>query len=177
MAKLILFTACSLDGFIAGPKGEIDWLFQDADYGYTDFYSSIGSLVMGYKTYEVVKAFGNPYPHLDRDNYIFSRSQHEDYESVKFVKEDPVLFIKGLKERQVEDIWLVGGGLLNGLMLENDLIDEMVMSIHPVTLGHGIPLFAQHPYKVSEFDLAESKAFPSGMMQVTYRKKIKDTEI
>ena len=171
MAELILFTACSLDGFIAGPKGEIDWLFQDSDYGYTDFYSSIGSMVMGYKTFEVVNAFEGPYPHLDRENYVFSRSKHEDREAISFISEDPVQFIKRLKEEKTDDIWLVGGGLLNGMMLENELIDEMVLSIHPLTLGHGIPLFAQHPFKVVKFDLVNCVNFPSGMIQLTYRKK------
>ena len=171
MAKLILFTAVSLDGFIAGPKGEINWLFQDADYGFTDFYASIGSLVMGYSTFEVVKNFEGPYPHSDRDNYVFSRSERPPFENVQFINENPADFIRKLKTELLEDIWLVGGGQLNGIMLENNLIDELTLSIHPVTLGHGIPLFHQHPFKVSEFNLKETMSFPSGMIQTTYSRK------
>ena len=171
MSKLILFTAVSLDGFIAGPQGEIDWLFADADYGYTEFYASIGSLLMGYKTFETVKNFEGPYPHSDRENVVFSRSAHAPFENVLFVNQDPVEFTTTLKSKMIEDIWLVGGGQLNGLMLQHELIDEIVLSIHPVTLGYGIPFFSNFPYKISSFDLHEARPFPSGMLQVTYRKK------
>ena len=171
MADIVLFTASTLDGFIAGPKGELDWLFHDCDYGYADFYESIGSMIMGYKTFEVVKSFDGPYPHSDRKNYVFTRSEREAFEDVKYIRTDPIEFTEELKRKEMKDIWLVGGGIINSMLLHAELIDKMVLSIHPLTIGHGIPLFSNYPCKKCEFKLESAKTFDSGMLQVTYVKK------
>jgi dihydrofolate reductase len=72
MPKVVLFIATSLDGYIAGPDGEIDWLFHDADYGYTAFFDSVEVLVMGRKTYELSLSFGE-WPYGDKPAYVFTR--------------------------------------------------------------------------------------------------------
>ena len=63
MRKVVLFIASSLDGYIAGPKGGIDWLFSDQDYGYAEFFAGVDTVVMGRLTHEVSLSFGEyPYP-------------------------------------------------------------------------------------------------------------------
>ena len=73
MRKIILYIACSLDGYIARSDGSVDWLFTDQDYGYTGFLGSVDTVVMGRKTYDQVLTFG-PYPYSGKTGYVVSRS-------------------------------------------------------------------------------------------------------
>ena len=73
LRKVILFIATSLDGYIAGPAGEIDWLFQDQDYGYAEFYESVEYIVMGRKTYETALSF-EEWPHPGKQTFVFTRT-------------------------------------------------------------------------------------------------------
>lgn len=164
MRKLILYTALSLDGYIAGPQGEIDWLFSDHDYGYTDFYERIDTMLMGRTTYDFIAQM-DPYPHADRLNIVFTRSltaRPEPY--LQFVAGDPVAFTRELKHREGKDIWLVGGGQINALLFEAGLVDEMVLSFHPVVLGKGIHLFTG-PVSQTGFRTLDARTFPSGLVQ------------
>jgi dihydrofolate reductase len=131
MRPVILFSAMSLDGFIAGPQGEIDWLFQDADYGYAAFYDRIGTMLMGRKTFDFVNSL-TPYPHSDRENIVFTRSpKSSEADYLHFIQDDPVSFTKQLKTIPGKPIWLVGGGAINQLFVEAGLVDEMILSVHP----------------------------------------------
>jgi dihydrofolate reductase len=167
MRKLILYSAASLDGYIAGTNHEIDWLFADSDYGYASFYDSIDTTVSGYNTYKLSLTFDS-FPYPDKNNFVFSRHHsHSENSPVNFITGDPVEFVKKLKAKSGKDIWLVGGGQINTLMLNARLIDELIISIHPVILGKGIPLFAGLPGKC-DFFLAGTKSYPDGLLQVTY---------
>jgi dihydrofolate reductase len=143
MRKLKLYIACSLDGKIARKNGAIDWLPDPSqeDYGYKEFYDSLDSTVMGYKTYEVCRSFGEwVYP--DKKTYVFSRDPSKDVVAqAQLILEEPVSFIKKLKERQGRDIWLVGGGEIIRLLHDAALIDEYIIAFIPVVLGEGLELF------------------------------------
>lgn len=141
MSKVILFIATSLDGYIAGPEGEIDWLFHDADYGYTPFFHSVDALVMGRKTYELSLSFGE-WPYGDKPAYVFSRKPPPDDPRVTFVAGDVAGLLAGLGAGGSKNIWLVGGSELIATFMQAGLIDEFVISVHPIVLGTGIPLFA-----------------------------------
>ena len=168
MRKIILFIATSLDGFIAGEDDDISWLFTDGDYGYKDFYDSIDTTLSGYNTYRIALTFGS-FPYPDKTNYVFSRlHQHSEDTPVKFIAADPCLFAGNLKAEAGKDIWLIGGGELNTLLLNDGLIDELIISIHPIILGKGIPLFAGQP-KRKTLHMTKSEAFASGLLQVTYK--------
>jgi dihydrofolate reductase len=168
MRKLILYSATSLDGYIAGSNHEIDWLFSGGDYGYAAFYDSIDTTISGFNTYKLALSFGS-FPYPDKKNFVFSNHhKHEEDTPVIFIPEVPAGFIQDLKEKPGKDIWLVGGGQINTLMLNAHLIDEMIISIHPIILGKGIPLFAGSPQR-RNFDLANSKTYPDGLLQVTYK--------
>jgi len=167
MRKVILFIATSLDGFIAGKSGEIDWLFTDQDYGYTDFLKTIDVVIMGRKTYEQVLTFGE-YPYSGMEGYVFSRSlAGSKDENVRFVSGDVGELVASLKSKPGKDIWLVGGSEVIQPFLEQDLIDQFVISIHPILLGKGIPLFRE-PFPVKKLRLKDCKTFDTGLVQITY---------
>lgn len=168
MRKIKLFTALSLDNFIAKKDGGIDWLFMDADYGYTPFSQSIDTTLMGRKTYEQVLTFGD-FPYPNSTNFVFTKNQNlQDNENVSFIKTDIIAFCENLKKQSGKDIWLIGGGAINSILLNHGLIDELILSIHPVYLGEGIPLF---PYIKKQVDmkLIANTIFPNGLVQLTYQ--------
>lgn len=168
MRKIRLFIATSLDGYIARTSGEIDWLFTDADYGYTEFYDQIDTLLIGRKTYEQVLTFGE-YPYPGKKAYVFS--QHPptgENEFVEFVTGDWTAFINQLRQQQGGDIWLVGGGQLIQFCLKQGLVDELILAIHPLILGDGIPLIVQDESLGVQLSLKQVKTYDSGLLQVFY---------
>ncbi|MGI0019677.1 MAG: dihydrofolate reductase family protein [Nitrososphaera sp.] len=166
MRKVKLFIASSLDGFIAGEDGSIDWLFDDADYGYAQFYDSIDAVLVGRKTYEQAAGFGE-YPFRGKQVYVFTRSPGKKDGNVEFVA-DAAGFTQKMVGKQGGDAWLVGGAEIITSLLNAGLVDEIILSIHPVILGKGIPLFkdieGRHGLK-----LVDSKAYPSGLAQLRYK--------
>lgn len=169
MGKLKLFIAASLDGYIARPDGSVDWLFTDGDYGYQDFYGSIGTVLMGRKTYDKVLEFGD-YPYKDKRSIVFTRQDPslQITDKPEFVSGDIVKFTDSLRRSEDSDIWLVGGSQIIRLFLEQDLIDEIILSIHPVILGNGIPLFDRIKKEV-RMELINDVSFESGLVQLHYR--------
>jgi len=149
MRKVKLYISTSLDGFIATKEGEIDWLVDptqpnlaNEDYGYYKFYDSIDITLMGYNTYRKILDFGIFFPFPEKTNYVFSRNHtREKDHPVDFISDDITNFTGKLKQNEGKDIWLVGGGQINQLFLNANLIDEMILSIQPVVLGEGLPLF------------------------------------
>ncbi|MCB0497160.1 MAG: dihydrofolate reductase [Cyclobacteriaceae bacterium] len=176
MRKVILYIASSLDGFIARKNGDIDWLedpnyhLEDEDYGYYEFYNSIDTTLMGNKTYQQVLGFDVPFPYPGKTNYVFSRSQTGSDENVQFVNADVSEFVKSLKQGDGKDIWLVGGGELNSILLSNGLIDKIILTMIPVKLGEGIPLFSGN-VQISDFEMKGHKSYPNGFVQHVYAKK------
>ncbi len=175
MRKVILFIASSLDGFIAGKNGEIDWLFTDRDYGYAGFFKTIGVVIMGRKTYEQALTFGE-YPYMGAEGYVLSRSRAGTTdENVTFISGDVADFVRSLKAKRGKEIWLVGGSEAIRTFIEHDLIDEFIISIHPVIFGDGIPLF--HPPLPKRYlRLQNCKTFDTGLVQVTYVRKRSDPD-
>lgn len=170
MRPVILFIATSLDGYIARMDGRIDWLFTDQDYGFREFFSNVDTVVMGRKTYEISLSFGE-YPYPGRAGFVFSRSRNgQQDEHGRFIADDPAGFIAGLRQKPGKNIWLVGGSELVRDFVQADLIDEYVISIHPVILGAGIPLF-RSPLPLQNLLFRDSTTFDSGLVQLSYSRK------
>ena len=145
----------------------MDWLFTDKDYGYNRFYASIGSVLMGRKTYEQVIAFGN-YPYAGKQGYVFSRTlSRAVHPDAEIIAEDSVPFCRQLKSISAKDIWLVGGSEMVRLLMDQQLIDRFVLSVHPCILGEGIPLFRE-PCMKTRLQFHKSKTYPSGLVQLAY---------
>ena len=176
MRKIVLYIATSIDGFIAKSDGSVEWLETipnptKTDYGYYEFYDSIDTTLMGNATYQQVLSFDIPFPYSGKTNYVFSRTQHADNEDVKFISKDIVEFVKELKAQVGNDVWLVGGGNLNAFFLENGLIDKMIVSVMPIVLGSGIPLFGANAKDVEvQFSLKKTTSFESGVVQLVYER-------
>lgn len=173
MRKLICYIAATADGFIARPDGNIDWLTSlpdpvDDDYGYAEFLSGIDTTLMGNATYKEVLGFGEPFPYPDLKNYVFTRESNAPAtEFVEFVSDDIAAFVRDLKQQSGKDIWLIGGGKINAVMLEAGLIDELILSVVPQVLGRGIPLF-EGANAEAKLKLVSHKAFANGIVQAKY---------
>ncbi len=172
MRKLILYIAVSADGYIAAKDGSVGWLDEvpnpeQSDYGYTEFYGSVSSLIMGNKTYQQIRSFGE-WPYMGKESFVFSRSEQKAYEHVRFVTDDHVQCIKDLKAAAGPNIWLVGGGQVNTLALNADLIDEVMLFQMPVVLGAGLPLFPGVK-QTKPLKLIQSKSYASGVTLLHYQ--------
>jgi dihydrofolate reductase len=178
MPKVVLFIATSLDGYIASPDGTVDWLFHDADYGYTEFMASVDAVVMGRKTWEQAKTFEDV-PFAGKKVIVFSRSQSDASEDrIRIVQGDPSTTIAEIQSSVQKDIWLVGGGDLIQQLIASNLIDEFRLFVHPIILGQGIPLFTPHSRKTN-LSFEGSESFPSGLVELRYRRHhhtIEDTQ-
>jgi dihydrofolate reductase len=165
MRKLTLYTAASLDGLIAGPNGELDWLDEidgSDDYGFAAFLDTIDTTLSGTATYQIAADFtDDPYP--GKTNYVFTRTSPPpaDTNVWHFVKGDIVAFTRGLKAQEGAGIWLVGGGQINTVMLKAGLIDEIIVTLVPIVLGDGIPLFAPARRRRDSPLLAASRMTPA----------------
>ncbi len=166
MRKIILYIATSLDGYIARTDGSVDWLFTDADYGYKDFYSSVDTTLMGRKTYEQILSMGD-FPYPEKTNYVFTHQQPASHQQVTFVNKDAVAFIRKLKSEPGEHIWLIGGGGLIQTCLQDQLIDELRVFIHPIILGEGLPLIPP-PSPSAKLEVIRQGMYDNGLIEVHY---------
>ena len=165
MGKIKLFIASSLDGFIAREDGSIDWLFT-GDYGYAEFYKSIDTVLMGRKTYELTLKLNEE--HKGRKVYVFTKQKNlKKLGDTKLVS-DPINFTKKLINIKGKDIWLVGGSEIITIFLNNSLIDEIILYVHPIVLGKGIPLFKNIKKEV-RLKLVKHKSYDDGLVQIYYR--------
>ncbi len=157
MRKIKLFIASSLDGYIASEDGGIDWLPKNTDSGYDEFYKTIDTVLMGKKTYQQVLTFG-AYPYEGKNSYIFTRNsdQNKD-ENVEFVSEIEE-FVKELVSSSGKDVWLVGGAEIFSYFFNRGFVDEIIVSVIPIVLGKGIPLF-KNIQKNTKLELIKTKEY------------------
>lgn len=143
MGKLVLYIAASLDGFIAGDGESLAWLDAvegQGDNGYEAFYRDVDIALMGRKTYDWIMNHGK-FPYAGKECFVFSRVPRENTKDVTFVTENPAGFVSRLKAQSGKRIWLVGGGELLHTLLKAGLVDEIILTVAPVVLGRGVPLF------------------------------------
>ncbi len=165
--KVQLFIATSLDGCIAGPKGEIDWLFSDQDYGYARFLAGIDVILMGRKSYELCLTFGQwPYPKHRCIVFTHQPGKFKD-ERAEFTSQRPAAVVRNLRKIRGKNLWLMGGGELVKHFANAKLIDEAMIAIHPVVLGGGLPLFPTGTKRLA-LKLQGAKAYRSGLVMLRY---------
>jgi dihydrofolate reductase len=172
MRKVTLGLANSLDNYIARKDGGSDWLYWDQQVARITarFMKTIDAILIGRKTYEVMLGFGQAhYP--GATNYVFSRTLKEAADQrVVIVASDAVKFTKALKRKKGKGICLFGGGELAQSLFNADLIDEVVLNIHPVLLGSGVPLFHEMNRQI-DLELLDLKRNKRGNLIVSYRVK------
>lgn len=173
MRNIILYIAASIDGYIAGPNGEIDWLHSidnpnNLDFGYTKFYKSIDTTIIGNSTYKQILSFGVDFPYPEKTNYVFSKSKSKsDTDHVKFVNSNFEKFVIDLKNSSGKNIWLIGGGKINSFFLKNNFIDEIILTTIPIILGKGIPLFEDNVSN-KKMRMSKIKSYDCGIVQSVY---------
>ncbi len=168
--RLVTFgLANSLDNFIARADHGTDWLVWDDEVAKIsgEYWKTIDTVVMGRKTYEVAVKMGTTsYP--GAKNFVFSRTlQPTPGVEVEIVAEDPVSFMRRLKQQPGKGICVLGGGELAHALMEADVIDEIGLNIQPVLLGSGIPLFHGLSKQVN-LELLECRALKSGSVYVRF---------
>ncbi|MED1741366.1 dihydrofolate reductase family protein [Bacillus swezeyi] len=143
--KLTFYGAISVDGYIARENHSLDWLIGtegEEDTGYSDFYESVDTILMGRKTYDQILILSpQEFPYQDKQCYVFSRTLTGSTEYVNFINGDIADFSKSLKGKEGKRIWVVGGGEVLHPLLQEKLVDEFVIQIAPSIIGRGIPLF------------------------------------
>lgn len=165
--KIILNLCASFDSFIEGKNGEIDWCFTDQDYGMTEFLGSIDTILFGRKSYEQLIEL-MPGAFADKKWLIFSRTLNTDSTKHTIISKEPKEVMPELLKEKGKDIWLYGGASLTSEMLNSDLIDEMIVSIHPVILGAGMPLF-ENIISQKKLILEGTQSYSSGLVQIRYK--------
>ena len=169
--KLILYIAVSLDGYIARPDDNLDFLSmveqEGEDYGYADFIQTVDTVIVGRKTYDTVIAMGYDFPHTNKDCYVITRNARPAIGSVKFYTGSLKELVGNLKAEKGKNIFCDGGAEIVNELLKDNLIDEFFISVIPVLLGDGIPLFKKGRTEI-KLTLKVVKHFQKGLAQLHY---------
>lgn len=177
MKKIVLNLAVSLDGFIEGPNGEIDWCIMDDDMNFEAFIESIDTMFYGRVSYD---AWGNFEPDENTDpaekkmweaihsksKFVFSSQQRTDGKAV-FISSGIAEKVAEIKKQEGKDIWLYGGAKLIRTFIDLGLIDSYKLSVHPVVLGSGKPLFEDLKERIG-LKLTGTRFFKSGVVELSY---------
>lgn len=178
MRKVVLDLAVTLDGFIEGPNGEIDWCILDDDMGFDTFLSSVDTILYGRVSYD---AWGNYQPEStagaaekelweavhSKQKIVFSNQSRQD-DNAQFIGSEKLLEkISQMKAQNGKDLWLYGGAGLIKTFIDQSLIDIYRLSVHPTVLGSGKPLFENLGEHIN-LKLADVRRFKSGVVQLIY---------
>jgi dihydrofolate reductase len=177
LSKAILYIASSLDGYIAGKDDDLSWLepFQDVDYDYEAFFSNIGAIIEGRRTYDIEIKNGwesaHPVPLFVLSKDIPTRKPARS--DVVFTHDDIAWVLASAREKAgPKDVWILGGANVAQQFINRGLVDEIILTLVPLFLGEGIRLFYNVRDQVSFF-LEDVKRFDKGLVQLVYaaRKK------
>jgi dihydrofolate reductase len=168
MRELVYSVATSLDGFIAGPNGEYDWIIQDPTIDFGEIFRQFDTAVLGRNCYEGMLRLGHPPKELGMKTYVASTTldpgQHPD---VTIVSTDLAKTVADLKRKSGKSIWLFGGGMTFRSLLDGGVVDRIEVSVIPILLGGGVPLVP--PGRRWPLNFKDSRTFPSGIVSLTYR--------
>ncbi|MFD1258395.1 dihydrofolate reductase family protein [Mucilaginibacter terrae] len=169
MRKVVLNLAVSLDGFIEGPNGEYDWCLTDQDYGMTEFFTNVDTIFIGRRSYEMIAGAEDEYFPTIKKIYVFSDTlapvENHKVEIINSVEFDSK--VNTILNANGANIWLFGGAGLTATMFAKRLVSGMLLSVHPVILGGGKPLFRDIQNKV-ELLLEDTKPYDTGLVQLKY---------
>jgi dihydrofolate reductase len=170
MRSVVYSAAMSLDGYIAGPKGESDWIMIDPELDFGAMFARFDAILLGRKTYETTRTGGGS-GISGVESYVFSRTLQQADALGVTVSNDPMQTISALKAQPGKDIWLFGGGVLFRSLLEVGLVDTVGVAIIPVLLGGGVQLLPGTPERAG-LRLVEHKIYrKTGTVTLEYAVK------
>lgn len=176
--RIILDLAVTLDGFIEGKNGEVDWCIMDPEMGFNNFLNQIDTILYGRKSYDL---WGQYTPEIkdsnadkemwelvhSKEKYVFSKTQKGTDDKAIFINDHILEEVKKLKSKPGKDIWLYGGANLITTFINLGLVDEFRLSVHPVILGEGKPMFMDIRQRLN-IKLVDTRTFQSGVVQLIY---------
>ena len=168
MRRVRYVVAMSLDGYIAGPNGEADWIIMDPEIDFRALFEQFDTFLLGRRTFEGIGGAGRGQSGVQ--TIVFSRTlRQQDYPNVTIVSDSPEQMVADLRPKPGKDIWLFGGGRLFRSLLEARLVDAVEVSVIPVLLGEGIPLLpARSSSERFELKLTSGRTFDSGIVSLEY---------
>jgi dihydrofolate reductase len=173
MPEVTYYVASSLDGYIATVDGSVDWLSRfhtGEDYGAGELEASVDVLLLGSHTYEFALKLGQ-WPSPDKLSWVFTRRRLRILDpSITLTAQSPREVVEVLALRGLRRAWLMGGGKLAASFHADQLISRYIISVFPVLLGSGIPLFAPHSSPPDTLRFVAAKPFESGIVQVVYER-------
>ena len=169
MRRVLYRVAASLDGYIAGPRGEVDWIVHDPAVDFTKVYEQVDTVLLGRRTFELTRQPGAPPWPQGWQIYVFSRTlTPEEHPGVTVVRAEAGPRVAALRAAPGRDIWLFGGGSLFRSLLEAKQVDLVEVLVVPVLLGAGIPLL-EAGAPLTRLSLEHVERYPSGLLGLTYR--------
>jgi dihydrofolate reductase len=168
MRQVLYRVAASLDGYIAGPRGEMDWIVHDPAVDLAKVYESVDTVLLGRRTYELTRQPGAPPWPRDWQIYVFSRTlRPEDHPGVTVVRVEAAPRVAALRAAHGRGIWLFGGGSLFRSLLETKQVDVVEVTVIPILLGGGIPLLEVGAPQ-TRLALEQVERYPSGLLRLRY---------
>jgi dihydrofolate reductase len=170
--KIIVNIATSADGYVARTDGNLDWLTNrpapKGFYGLPKFSRSVDAKILGRKTFDLSVKMGATFS-TDDVHYVFSRRPPpaSTPSGVQFVTESIRVFAERLRKQPGKNIWMMGGGEIIASFLDEDAIDEFIITIVPTFIGEGIPLLAPRHLEVA-LGLLSVRRFADGVVQLQY---------
>lgn len=169
--KVIVYIASSLDGYIASPNDDLSFLNivekEGEDYGYQEFMKGIDTIIIGRRTYDKVLTIVPEHTYPGKDIYVITRTPKPGKDKLTFYTENLQQLVKELKQQHGKNIFVDGGAQIINELLKSKLIDELYISIIPILLGKGIPLFDNNRPEQS-LKLNSTKQFEKGLVQLHY---------
>lgn len=166
MRRVRYSVASSLDGYIAGPKGEADWIIMDPEIDFGAVFREFDTVLVGRRTFVSTGGADSTMPGMK--SFVVSRTlRQQDFKKITIVGEDLAAVVKELKESKGKDIWLFGGGSLFRSLAEMGLVDTVEVAMIPVLLGGGIPLFPGPSDRIP-LKLTSHKVYKTGIVSLEY---------
>jgi dihydrofolate reductase len=167
MKRIRYSVAMSLDGFMAGPKGEYDWIVMDPDYDWKAHYAQFDTVLLGRGTYYTMLEKGMSPKGMGMKAYVVTTTlKPQEHPDVNLLRDGVPAAIKALKAGPGKDIWLMGGGVLFRSLLDAGVVDSIDVAVMPVLLGSGVPLVPDG--RRAMLKLAQCTARPSGIVTLRY---------
>lgn len=167
MKRVRYAVAASLDGYIAGPKGEFDWIVQDPEVDFAAMMKQFDTILVGRKTFMTMVAAGRTTMPGMKTVVVSTTLKAEEHPGVTIIGDDIADRVGRLRQQSGKDIWLFGGGELFRSLLQAGLVDTVEVSIEPVLLGSGVPLL---PLTIDRkhLKLATHRVYRSGVVHLEY---------